>query len=242
MNNVLVINIKNKENDPDIEEFLTEQNYTVKSVNYDTLGIDKIINKVQTNNYDFIIIKNKNDNNKESLSNSVEAEICGELREKNVKVIIILINKKNIIEYKVKCFDKGADDYITTPYDKRELYARMKAMERRFKINGEISQIDDLILDPTTRIVKRAGKVIDLTAREYALLYYLMDNKGKKLSRADISHNVWGIDFDTGTNVIDVYIKYLREKLHVSKNSKQLIHTVYGYGYLMELKTEAINK
>ncbi len=152
----------------------------------------------------------------------------------------MFVGNKNNIEYKVKCLDSGGDEFITTPIDDRELYAKLRALSRRMKATQEILRIDDLVIDTSTRIVKRAGQIIDLTAREYALLEFLVRSKGKKLSRKDISQNVWGIDFDTGTNVIDVYIKYLREKIKVNNDTKPLIHTVYGYGYIMELKDKKI--
>ena len=127
----------------------------------------------------------------------------------------------------------GAYDYLTKPFAIEELLARSRALMRR--ASGETSgilQIDDLILNPITHEVTRAGQRIDLTSKEYALLEYMMRSTGRVLTRPMISEHVWDLDFDTFTNVIDVYISYLRNKIDKG-HERNLIHTVRGSGYTL---------
>ncbi len=236
INNILIIsknpNPKNFKIDNQYDRFaeiLTKEDYNLYFGSYN----EESLTWAETNNFDLIIIKC-------DFYDQTEIDFCKDIKSRDIVAFVMFVGNKNNIEYKVKCLDSGGDEFITTPIDDRELYAKLRALSRRMKATQEILRIDDLVIDTSTRIVKRAGQIIDLTAREYALLEFLVRSKGKKLSRKDISQNVWGIDFDTGTNVIDVYIKYLREKIKVNNDTKPLIHTVYGYGYIMELKDKKI--
>jgi len=135
---------------------------------------------------------------------------------------------------KVQGFENGADDYLTKPFHFEELLARINALTRRRNITSEkIYKVADLVVDCNKSCVFRAGKEISLTTKEFTLLEILIANKNKVLSRSEIAEQVWGINFDRGTNLIDVYINYLRAK--IDKNStEKLIQTVIGRGYVLK--------
>ena len=160
-------------------------------------------------------------------------ELCKRLREKGAKVPILLLTAIDSIDSKVKGLENGADDYLTKPFAFSELLARIKALLRR--VSDSVSElfIDDLRIDLLSRRVFRNNKEIMLTPKEFSLLEYLLRNKGKVLSRAEIIENVWGYDFDPTTNIIDVHIKFLREKVDTGFH-KKLIHTVRGTGYVLK--------
>ena len=163
-------------------------------------------------------------------------QVLKKLREKKVRTPVLLLTVRATIEDKVLGLDSGADDYLTKPFAFQELLARIRALLRRKgEVGDPILRVEDLVLDPARRLVTRGGEKIDLTTKEFALLEYLMRNAGRVVSRAMISEHVWNYDFDTETNVIDVYINYLRRKID-SGRDKKLIHTVRGSGYV--LKTE----
>ena len=161
-------------------------------------------------------------------------DVLKELRSGKVKTPILILTARSEVDQRVKGLDAGADDYLTKPFAIEELLARARALLRR--AGGETSgilQVDDLILNPVTHDVTRGGQRIDLTSKEYALLEYMMRNAGRVLTRTMISEHVWNLDFDTFTNVIDVYIRYLRNK--IDRGRKQgLIHTVRGSGYTLK--------
>ncbi|MBS1778662.1 MAG: response regulator transcription factor [Bacteroidetes bacterium] len=168
-------------------------------------------------------------------------ELCRIIRERDSRIPIIMLTALNLTDNKVQGFDMGADDYIVKPFEFRELLARIKAMLRRADAQTEnaeeekILSIADLEVNLDNKEVKRSNQKITLTAKEFQLLEYLLKNKGKVVSRADIAKDVWDIDFDTQTNVIDVYVNFLRKKLDKDFSPK-LIHTQVGMGYI--LKTE----
>ena len=163
-------------------------------------------------------------------------QVLKKLREKKVRTPVLLLTVRATIEDKVLGLDSGADDYLTKPFAFQELLARIRALLRRKgEVVDPLLRLEDLVLDPARRLVTRGGEKIDLTSKEFALLEYLMRNTGRVVSRAMISEHVWNYDFDTETNVIDVYINYLRRKID-SGRDKKLIHTVRGSGYV--LKTE----
>jgi heavy metal response regulator len=158
------------------------------------------------------------------------------MRKQRVNVPVLLLTARGAVEDKVTGLDVGANDYLTKPFAFEELLARVRALLRRGVAGPEILEIADLHLDPAKHAVTRAGKRIDLTAKEFALLEYLLRRQGQVLSRSVIAQHVWGVDYDTFTNVIDVYINYLRKKID-SEFTIKLLHTVRGTGYV--LKAEA---
>lgn len=162
--------------------------------------------------------------------------ILKKLRDAKVKTPVLLLTVRATIEDKVIGLNSGADDYLTKPFAFEELIARVRALLRRGRdADTTVIQVADLILDPVRRIVTRRGQVIVLTMKEFSLLEYFMRSTGRVLTRTMIIDHVWNYDFDTETNVIDVYVNYLRKKIDTGHDVK-LIHTVRGVGYV--LKTE----
>jgi heavy metal response regulator len=160
--------------------------------------------------------------------------LCRTLRKEGNATPIIMLTAKDTVKDKVKGLDSGADDYLPKPFAFEELLARLRVLLRK-KDNRVQTQlkVDDLIMDILTHKVTRADREIDLTVKEYALLEYLMRNAGNIVTRTMISEHVWDINFDTFTNVIDVYINYLRNKIDSGFDNK-MIHTVRGKGYLLK--------
>lgn len=158
---------------------------------------------------------------------------CKNIRLNGVKTPILMLTSLGETEDKVKGLDLGADDYLTKPFAFDEFLARIRALIRRGG-GGEATllKLADLELELLERKVKRADKEVQLTQKEFALLEYLLRNKKKVMTRTQISEHVWGIDFDTGSNVVDSYIKMLRKKID-KDFSPQLIHTIVGVGYVM---------
>jgi heavy metal response regulator len=161
-------------------------------------------------------------------------QVLKKMRERNIRTPVLLLTVRATIEDKVLGLDSGADDYLTKPFVFQELLARIRALLRRKPEAGPpLLRVDNLVLDPARHLVTRGGEKIDLTSKEFALLEYLMRNAGRVLTRAMISEHVWDYDFDTETNVIDVYVNYLRRKID-SGGEKKLIHTVRGSGYVLK--------
>ncbi len=151
------------------------------------------------------------------------------LRKPNIPVMVL--TARGAIEDRVRCLDFGADDYVVKPFSFIELSARVRALLRRSHVPSEsVLTVRDLRLDRVERKVERSGQRIELTTKEFALLEYLMRTAGRRLTRAMIIEHVWNLTFDTTTNVVDVYINYLRRKVD-DGFSPQLIHTVRGVGY-----------
>lgn len=144
------------------------------------------------------------------------------------------------ISDRVQGLDSGADDYLIKPFAFDELFARIRVLIRRGnRGSSRIFSIDNLEMDITAHTVKRDGKLITLTAREFALLEYFLKNRDMVLTRSQIAEHVWNYDFDYDSNIVDVYIRYLRNK--IDKNQAHpLIHTVRGYGYVLRLENEEI--
>lgn len=160
--------------------------------------------------------------------------VLREARKQKVRTPVLLLTARDTLADKVAGLDLGADDYLTKPFAFEELLARVRALLRRgAPTQSTTLALADLSLDSATRQVTRAGKKIDLTAKEFALLEFFLRNPGRVLSRALIAQHVWGIDFDSFTNVIDVYVKYLRKKIDADFALK-LIHTVRGAGYVLK--------
>ena len=163
-------------------------------------------------------------------------EVLRRLRESGFSAPVLLLTVRATIEDKVLGLDTGADDYLAKPFAFDELIARVRALLRRRKeTKPSTLQVADLTLDPATRTVRRGDENIELTAKEFSLLNHLMQNEGRVLSRTGIAENVWGYYFDTSTNVIDVYINYLRNKIDAGREPK-LIHTVRGVGYVLKVE------
>jgi DNA-binding response OmpR family regulator len=153
------------------------------------------------------------------------------LRQKGLQTPVLLLTALDTVHDRVLGLDAGADDYLTKPFDFTELLARMRALLRRPPLQTDVLlQVGDLVMDTTQRLVKRAGRLIDLSPREYSLLEYLMRNPNHVLSRTQIAQHVWSFDFYGDFKVIDVYIGYLRRKIDKNESSS-LIQTARGVGY-----------
>lgn len=163
-------------------------------------------------------------------------EFCRIIRGRLPDMPILMLTALGSTEDKLTGFDAGADDYLVKPFEFRELMARLRALNRRYSsipAESVVLKMADLELNLNSKVVKRANQKISLTARELALLEFFMKNPNKALSRAEIAQNVWDVSFDTGTNVVDVYVNYLRKKVDKDYSPK-LIHTLSGIGYIMK--------
>jgi DNA-binding response OmpR family regulator len=156
------------------------------------------------------------------------------LRARRVDTPVLILTARDQVSDKVAGLDLGADDYLTKPFAFDEFLARVRALLRRRGHRAPRLELDDLVLDPATREVRRGARRIELTAREYALLEYFMRNAGRVLTRPLIAEHVWGIDFDSETNIIDVYVGYIRRKVD-GPGERRLVHTVRGAGYVMKV-------
>ena len=166
-------------------------------------------------------------------------ELCQAIRSANRAIPIIMLTAMTSVEDKLEGFDAGADDYIVKPFDFRELLVRIRALLKRIHATvatGTLLHAGDLVMNLDSKEVKRNEKPVLLTAKEFQLLEYFLRNKNRVVSRADIALNVWDIDFDTRTNVIDVYVNYLRKKIDKGFD-EPLIHTQVGMGYVLKDKT-----
>jgi heavy metal response regulator len=160
--------------------------------------------------------------------------LCKKLRQKNIRTPLIMLTAKDSVKDKVTGLDSGADDYLTKPFSFEELLARIRALLRKGINNLPTRlQVADLVLDLVSHKVWRGKEEITLTAKEYSLMEYFMRNPGVVITRTMIAEHVWDINFDTFTNVIDVYVNYLRNKIDKEQN-KKLIHTVRGRGYILK--------
>ncbi len=164
------------------------------------------------------------------------------LRGKGIRTPVLFLTARDAIEDRVKGLDLGANDYLVKPFSFDELSARLRAMTRvSFGNTNNLLKVADLTLDTAARKVTRAGREIKLSAKEYALLEYLINNKGIVLSREKIENHIWNFDYEGGTNAVDVYISYLRKKIDGDYKTK-LIHTVRGSGYVIREEDEDANK
>lgn len=165
-------------------------------------------------------------------------EVCRSIRERFLQVPVIILTALGGIDKKLAGFDLGADDYLVKPFDLRELLVRIRAQLKRTapaqdQSGDEVLRVADLEVDTAFKTVSRAGQPIELTAKEYALLEYLMRKNGRVATRSEITEQVWDVNFDTGTNVVDVYINFLRRKVDRHFDPK-LIHTKQGMGYYLK--------
>jgi two-component system, OmpR family, copper resistance phosphate regulon response regulator CusR len=216
------------EDEPKVAEFikkgLREQNHTVELA-YDGHYGEKL---ALENEYDLIILD-------VILPYTGGLDVCKRIKKFKADIPILMLTALGTIQDKLNGFNSGADDYLVKPFHFEELLARISALGRRKQLSfpGNIFKAGDLELDSYKKTVKRAGTEIILTAREFSLLELLLVNKNRVLSRSYIAESVWGIDFDRGTNSIDVYINYLRKKIDVGFKDK-LVHTVIGMGYVLK--------
>ena len=206
-----------------IERGLKEEHYAVDVV----YNGEEALNMADMNPYDLIILDLM-------LPDRDGLSVCKTLRNNKINTPILMLTAKSGIRDKVSGLDSGADDYLTKPFAFEELLARVRALLRR-KTGEKVTllKIADLELDQLTHKVKRAGKEIKMTSKEYALLEYLLLNANQIVTRTMISEHVWNEDFDSFTNITDVYINYLRNKIDKGSD-KQLIHTIRGVGYIVK--------
>ncbi len=160
-------------------------------------------------------------------------EVLKTLRQRHVQTPVLVLTARDAVSDKVVGLDLGADDYLTKPFAFDEFLARVRALLRRGAgQRTPVLRLADLALDPATRTVTRDGRRITLTTREYALLEYFLRNAGRVLTRPMIAQHVWGLDFDPESNIIDVYVGYLRRKID-GEGERRLLHTVRGAGYML---------
>lgn len=214
-----------------IKKGLSEEGYDVSVALEGNQGLQLAI----THEYDLIILDIM-------LPGKNGLEICNEIRVHNKKVAILFLTALGTAENVVLGLETGADDYLVKPFKFIELLARVKTLLRRTEPiqisttqspDPQFFRFADLEVDDYSKIVKRAGKVISLTSTEYRLLLMFMKNQKRVLSRPDILEQVWGVDFDMGTNVVDVYVNYLRKKIEINELPR-LLQTVVGMGYVLK--------
>ena len=161
-------------------------------------------------------------------------ELVRRLRSEGNSTPVLFLTARDAVADRVEGLESGGDYYLTKPFDFQELMAVVRVMTRKYTGNrSNVYTIADLSLDSNTRTVTRAGKNIDLTAKEFSLLEYMIRNKGVVLSREMIENNLWNYDYEGGTNVVDVYVGYLRKKMDTGFSQK-LIHTVWGTGWVLK--------
>jgi DNA-binding response OmpR family regulator len=211
-----------------IRKGLSEEQFSVSVALNGNDGLNMAIE----NNYDMILLDIM-------IPEKSGIEVCKEMREKGIKTPILFLTALNTPDNIALGLNSGADDYLSKPFKFNELIARINAILRRVKNNhtfvdkSNIITFADLLLDDEAKKVTRGGKDINLTATEYRLLLALLKNKGKVLSRLDLLESAWSINFNMETNVVDVYINYLRKKIDSNFDTK-LIHTVIGMGYVLK--------
>lgn len=205
-----------------ITKKLTSQGYSVDSV-YDG---EEAIDILSYTDYDAVILDIM-------MPKADGFAVLRALRSKGKNTPVLFLTARDSVQDRVAGLDSGANDYLVKPFSVEELLARIRAMTRTaFGVSDSLLSVGDLTMDTAAKIVKRGGKEIPLSAKEYALLEYLMHNVGIVLSREKIENHIWNFDYEGGTNVVDVYIRYLRKKID-EEYDKKLIHTVRGRGYVL---------
>ena len=206
-----------------IKKGLEEEHYAVDTA----FDGEEGLYMTEVNEYDLIVL--------DLMIPKIEGlEVLRRIRRKKNNVPILVLTARNTVEDVVKGLDAGCDDYVTKPFAFMEFLARIRALLRREKTDKEpLLTIADLTLSPVTHKVMRQEKEIELTSKEYALLEYFIRNPEKVLTRTMISEHVWDCHFDSMTNVVDVYVNYLRKKIDKDFEPK-LIHTIRGIGYMMK--------
>jgi DNA-binding response OmpR family regulator len=205
---------------------LTEDGYYVETAYDGNIGWKLF----QQHNFDLVILDI-------NLPGITGYDLCKRIRSRNAQVPVIMLTALSSLNDKIEGYDAGADDYIIKPFEFKELLMKMRVLLRRTTHQnipvGTILKVGDLEMNLDNKEVKRGDTIINLTAKEFQLLEYLMRNKNRVVSRSSIAINVWDIDFDTNTNVIDVYINYVRNKVD-KKFDRKLIHTQVGMGYILK--------
>jgi heavy metal response regulator len=211
-----------------IKKGLEEEHYAVDSAEDGEAGLYL----AEVNDYDLIVL--------DLMIPKIDGlEVLKRIRGNRNNVPILVLTARDTVEDIVKGLDAGCDDYLTKPFEFLEFLARIRALLRRERIDKEpILKIADLTLSLVTHKVMRGGKEIELTGKEYSLLEYFMRNPDKVLTRTMISEHVWDYHFDSMTNVVDVYVNYLRRKIDRGFEPK-LIHTIRGVGYIMSADKSA---
>lgn len=161
-------------------------------------------------------------------------EVCKILRDKNIQTPIIILSAKNSIEDKVEGLSEGADDYLTKPFSFEELLARIKVQFRKNSNKSNVLQIDNLVLDLDKKVCFRGERKIELTSKEYALLEYFLRHQESLISSENINENIWNLDESTASNIVNVYIYRLRNKIDKNEDVK-LLHTIRGLGYKIQI-------
>lgn len=187
-------------------------------------------NKIHVENYAAIVLDI-------NLPEKNGLEICRDLRKEKNETPVLMLTARGTTENKVNGFEAGADDYLVKPFEFAELLARIKVLTKRSAISSS-SQMQsltyaDVTLNKLSKIALRSGNTIELTAKEFLLLKYFLENTERVISRQELAEKIWDIKFDTGTNVIDVFVNYLRKKIDKDYADK-LIHTKVGFGYIFQ--------
>ena len=206
-----------------VTQKLTEEGYAVDNCFNGEQALDCLV----TGEYDAVILDIM-------MPGADGYEVLQALRREGNKTPVLFLTARDSVMDRVKGLDSGANDYLVKPFSLEELMARVRVLTRNAHgVSENKLQVADLVMDTSAHTVTRAGQSVDLTAKEYQLLEYLMFNAGIVLSREKIENHIWNFDYEGGTNVVDVYIRYLRKKLDDGHDSR-LIHTVRGVGYVLK--------
>jgi DNA-binding response OmpR family regulator len=215
------------EDEPKVASFIKkglEENHYDAEITYDGLSAEKL---ALLNNYNLFIL--------DIIIPGISGiELCKKLKKINPNIPVLMLTALGTTDDKLIGFDAGANDYLVKPFEFRELLARVKVLlntanQSLNTVNNLV--VGDLVLDLDKKVARRGDTFIDLTAKEFSLLEYFMRNNGRVLSRNDIAEKVWDVSFDFGTNVVDVYVNFLRKKIDKGFDNK-LIHTKVGFGYI----------
>jgi len=205
-----------------LRQGLGENGYTVDLANDFAAGLSRALER----SYDALLLDLM-------LPGGDGLELLRRLRQRGRPTPVLVLSARSRVSDRVRGLDLGADDYLPKPFDFDELLARLRAITRRpASAPVAVLRAADLALDPARRRVRRSGRPVELTSREFALLEFLMRRKGLVVTRAMILSHVWQTDYDAGSNIVDVYVNYLRRKLE-NDDSPKLIHTVRGVGYVL---------
>jgi DNA-binding response OmpR family regulator len=215
------------EDEPKVASFLKnglEENNYEAEVTHDGLSAENLAQQRDYNLYILDII----------IPGIGGIELCKRLKKLNPDIPVLMLTALGTTDDKINGFDAGADDYLVKPFEFRELLARVKVLVKKSGLpSAEVNKlvVGDLELDMDRKMARRGNSTIELTAKEFTLLEYFMRNKGRVLSRNDIAEKVWDVSFDFGSNIVDVYVNFLRKKIDKGFDNK-LIHTKVGFGYV----------